>query len=486
MKSQIQHQQQILTPLIDASHQKIHQVHHDQYKQEQEHEQQQQKSQIYIPSSQQHPSRHQMHFVRSNNSNVHQLTPTNTNKKSTHIPLYSRGSTHQTIVTTPNPTSSSTNRNTSNLSIPTLNNNMHSKNMMAAKSPQKYEERFKFHGQPKNKHQYKTSSGDLIAIERSVGPKSSPKLPVIAQNNQLFDMLTNDPIPSSINRSRDKTHTKDNKLPKALKPQRSKSHDHSSRKQRPIPRKPLLPPKIIKLDSPTVTTNGNLSSSSDENHGNNNGNRKRKRHRHHHRSSGFSDIPNIDHLNIDHIINERRTFQITRRPLSPSKPPPKATLHDDMSDLNLNSNPNSNSNINDFYLQQQQQGNIQRVNTKRRNNTNTNAQKRIFPAIALVSDSVHTNAANETEEKSSQVVDYLSDMISGNPPQIEKHPTNEYDPLDLNDSAMKSSRWTPQQMPVQPSPPSPSPQPQQQITYPMLSFVDLFHSFISSFFLCQF
>ena len=112
------------------------------------------------------------------------------------------------------------------------------------------------------------------------------------------------------------------------------------------------------------------------------------------------------------------------------------------------------------------------MNLNQPHNTNT-TKPLAFPAIALVSESVRTNLPTE-EEKSNQIVDYLSsDMIARDVPQIEKHPTNEYDPLDLNDSSMRSTRYTPQQRPIQPHvlPPSPTPQRLQQVTYPMLSFV---------------
>ena len=447
---QQQQQQQTLTPIM----------HDVQYKHEQQYQHQ------HIPHPNSNPR-----FVRSNISNVHQLTPTNRKHTHNHIPLYSHGgSTQITNVTTPNPASSSTNRNRSNPNLSHISPNR------INKSPNKFDEKFKYGQQVqpqgnnspiKHGHQYKTSSGNLIAIERSIGPNSSPKLPVINANNntQLFDMLTADPMPSHSGRSghnnMNKMHSRSN-LEQPPKYQRSKSHDHSSRNQRPTPRKPLLPPKIIKLDSPTVTTINDLSSSSSEKDRNaNNETHKKRRKRHHQRSSGLSDIPNIDD-----IINEkpsdspptnsstqRRSFQITRRPLSPAKQPNKSA-DNDMTQMSLNKPYNNNT--------------TNKSAPKRMDNTKN---QRGLPVMALVSDSIPTNAPHE-EEKSNQIVDYLSDVIARDHLKMEKHPTNEYDPLDLNDSAMKSTRWTPQQMPIQApaSPSSPSPQ-QQQVTYPMLSFV---------------
>ena len=235
----------------------LHELHHNQFKQKQE--QQQMYNMVSPAQQQQQHSR----FVRSN-SNVHQLTPTN--KKSNPIPLYSRESTHQTNVTTPNPTSiSTTNRNSNN------GNNLSMVNNMTI-SPQAYDETFKYaHGHGhiqnsnnnKNKHQYMTSRGNLIAIERSIGAKSSPKHG-INQKNPLYDILTNDPIPSPSNNNNNNNNKNKNNIQSNLplqptRVQRSKSHDHVLRTQRAIPRKPLLPPKIIKLDSPTCTTINDLS-----------------------------------------------------------------------------------------------------------------------------------------------------------------------------------------------------------------------------------
>ncbi len=73
---------------------------------------------------------------------------------------------------------------------------------------------------------------------------------------------------------------------------------------RQIPRKPSLPPKIIKLDSPSVTVNGNLSSSDSE--------------------KGQEQMQQQQQQQIQVIHKQRRSFQITRRPLSPpSKPQPQ-------------------------------------------------------------------------------------------------------------------------------------------------------------------
>eukprot|EP01083_Nonionella_stella_P242858 846787_1 len=173
----------------------------------------------------------QTNFIRVSD---HQLTPS---RRGNNPPMYSRGSGHQTNATTPNPTTSSSNNRLSP-------NQCHN------------DDRFGY-------KQHKTSLGNLIAIERSSGPNSSPKeaaahLPTINQYCAFdIDMLT---------------------------------ADHIADVQTLKPRKPLLPPKIIKLDSPSQTVKTNVSSSSSR--------------------SATRDTKKA---------HAPRGFQITRRPVSPSK-----------------------------------------------------------------------------------------------------------------------------------------------------------------------
>ena len=169
-------------------------------------------------------------FVRTNNnnSNLLQLTPPNPNKI-----IYSRTSGgNLTNITTPNPTNSSSTN-----------------------------EMLRYH---KVKHQHKASNGNLIAIERSVGPQASPnQLAVInSQYAPPFDILTNDVV---------------------------------QQKETTKKRKPKLPPKIIKLVSPSQTVHDSSSTSSEK--------------------------ERVGHFEFD-TQQKQRKFQITRRPISSSMPSP--------------------------------------------------------------------------------------------------------------------------------------------------------------------
>ena len=92
----------------------------------------------------------------------------------------------------------------------------------------------------KVQHRHQTSSGALIAIERSVGPKGSPKQGAdVSSNRALYEMLTAEPLELEMQRQ---TQSGDN--------------------GRPTPHRPLLPPRILKLDSPSCTVHSALSTAS--------------------------------------------------------------------------------------------------------------------------------------------------------------------------------------------------------------------------------